>query len=146
LVITGNFEAVSNTPCAIHIAGLNRTNLGISCSVATNFSTVITYLKPYQPYKLTLTGDSVYFAHLDLLAPTVLDLTVAKMTRGGIPNAPKEFKIFIDGVEKYSIDDYNSGGCATYSKTFFVEIRPDNDVQRRNSAGQNDDFEVPEER
>src|SRR2546421_1258468 len=71
LVITGNFEAASNTPCAIHIAGLNRTNLGVSCSISTNFSTVITYLKPYQPYKLTLTGDSVYFAHLDLLAPTV---------------------------------------------------------------------------
>src|ERR1043166_7086272 len=139
----GPFLAQIGTYFTVSIGGVSTTNWGAgNCDGWTIPDPWDVPINPYQPIQLTVTGSNLRWVHLDLTAPGFLDLAVRK-TVNGRPATPAQLKVFVDGVEQYTIDDLTNA-CSPYARTWTIEVRPDKDSRRRNSLGRSDDTTVPE--
>src|SRR5258708_6602597 len=146
LTLVANVSAIAGggNPFTAILGSAQRT--GYATNDCSDFSDPIqcqTGLSTYQALQLTVFGSSIYKVHVDFPRPTSLDLT-SSMTIRGRPATPRQFKVYVNGTEQYSIDDTNTNNlCAAYTNTWLVEIRPDQDANHRNTGGRDDDMDVP---
>jgi hypothetical protein len=134
-------RAATNTVTTVFLGTTNWAVPGISC---TNTSTNVfsLSLKPYQPVMLVVTGASAASIKIDLSAidgPSLLDpVNMRSMI-------PRSSKLLIDDVESGSIASPDPLGCTTYSNSWKIELRRQDNWKWRLDDDTDDPDRAPSE-
>jgi RHS repeat-associated protein len=130
VTFSGQFWAEGVVHASLGGVTVSGTNDDGICTDYVETTPATVYLKLYQTYDFTLSGQDVYLANGNLSAPSVLDLFSSR-TIGLQPERLYKLYIWVPDVQKWEIlcsanaPAWNQDACMPMTATFKIQVRPD---------------------